>query len=150
MGVTYLRRRAYSNSTSANEAIEILNKPDGSNLAFLKGIYERLGSLTDNKSITTPTSSSSIFEEWLLDMNDLWNSKYYPGLYIGDIPSNDLITFDAYLGTLGLTDEYPFTDSTYNLKEWLSTETEPEYRILTDKSDNTYLTDGTDVLVVYT
>ena len=149
MGVTYLRRRAHSNSASANEAIEILNKPDGSNLAFLKGIYERLGSLTDNKSITTPTSSSSIFEEWLLDMNDLWNSKYYPGLYIGDIPSNDLITFDAYLGTLGLTDEYPFTDSTYNLKAWLEIDDPAEMRVLVDESDNTYLVDGTDVLVKY-
>ena len=114
-------------------------------------IYRKIGSLTDNKTISTPSSSDSDFHRWLLDMNNLHNKKYYPLLSAdGPTPTPDLIALDEYLGSLGQTEAYPFLNDTYNVESWIDTEGQADMRVLMDADDNTYLTDGDEVLVVYT
>ena len=111
--------------------------------------YRRLGSLTDNKMLTTPISASGDFERFLLDMNALHNHKYYPSL-VTKQPTPDLIALDEYLGTLGITEIYPFSEDTYKVEPWAVIGVQSTYRILVDESDNTYLVDGDEVLVAYT
>ena len=114
-------------------------------------IYRKIGSLTDNKLLVTPDSADTDFHRWLLDMNNLHNKKYYPLLSEDlPLPTPDLVALDEYLGSLGVTEDYPFLDDTYNVLAWLKIDYEPDGRILIDITDNTYLTDsnGTEILVV--
>ena len=123
-------------------------KPD--ELALDRLIYRRIGSLTDNKSITTPQEADTEFDRWLLSMNDLFSYKYYPELYTGPTPTPALLALDEYLGSLGMGIDYPFPDDTYYIENWIEVDTQTAVRVLMDEADNTYLTDGDEVLVYYT
>ncbi len=139
-------RRDYGQGSDTQE-----QKKKTDELLLDRLIYRKIGSLTDNKGIVTPASKDSDFHRWLLDMNDLHNYKYYP-LIATTQPTPDLTALDEYLGTLGVTEIYPFTEDTYKVKPWLTIEDQSTYRVLMDTSDNTYLTDtnGDEILVVYT
>ena len=126
MGVTYIKRRAYSSSASEGNAIEL----SGVSVEFAKGIYERISNITDNKTLTTPTDTKNQFEQWLLDMNNLYNKKYYPEL-TADLPepSDAIVSFDEYLGGLGLKENYPYTANTYSSEPWISTIEQTEMNV---------------------
>ena len=115
-------------------------------------IYKRMGSLTDAKALTTPPEKDSEYHRWLLEMNDLHNSKYYPSLYAGPIPTPDIVALDSYLGTLGDTEEYPFQQDTYSVEAWLEIEAQDEYRVLIEDTGTEEFTlmDGANTLVLYT
>ena len=141
-------RRDYGQGSGKEE-----QKLNDDELLLDRLIYRKMGSLTDNKVLQSPTSDDSDFHRWLRDMNAYHNKIYYPGLTAGDPePTPDLVALDEYLGSLGITEIYPFSQDTYKVESWITTESQPEYRVLTDKTDNTYLTDssGTEVLVSYT
>ncbi len=126
-------------------------KLDTDELQLDRLVYRKMGSRTDNRSIVTPLSADSDFHRWLLDMNNLYDYKYYPTMYSGPIPTPDITALDEYLGSLGLIEEYPFKEDTFELDEWVNIHSQPEYRYLVDESDKTFLTDSnsTEVLVVY-
>ncbi len=152
MKVQKVIRRDYGQGASTQEAnISDSATPSiGSDeLLIDRLIYKRMASLTDNKNLTTPDTPDTDFHRWLLDMNNLWQHKYYPLLHTGPTPTPDIKALDEYLGTLGVTETYPFSEDTFHLTDWLSQESRSEYRILVDITDNTYLTDGDDVLVSY-
>ncbi len=140
-------RRDYGQGSDSQE-----QKLGTDELSLDRLIYRKIGSFTDNKSILTPSSADSDFHRWLLDMNNLHNYKYYPNLYDGAIPTPDLTALDEYLGTLGQTEIYPFTEDTYKVKPWVTLDDRVGYRILVDTGDNTHLVDTSDdtVLVSYT
>jgi len=115
-------------------------------------IYRKIGSRTDNKVLQTPPAKDSEFHRWLLEMDNLHIYKYYPSLHTGPIPTPDLIALDQYLGTLGVTEVYPFQDDTYHSEFWLDGDaTRTPVRYLVDASDDSLLTDssGTEILVRY-
>ena len=141
-------RRDYAQGAGKEE-----QKVDDDQLALDRLIYRKLGSLTDNKIITTPESNDTDFRRFLLDMNNLHNHKYYPSITAGTpIPTSDLKALDKYLGELGETEVYPFKEDTYNTEAWVTVDAQGEYRILFDESDTTYLVDPADgsILVSYT
>ena len=139
-------RRDYGQGSGKEE-----QKLNDDELLLDRLIYRKMGSLTDNKTILTPATNDSDFHRWLLDMNNLHNKKYYPS-FTGVEPTPDLIALDEYLGSLGITETYPFQQDTYKVDSWLDTIGQTEYRILMDEDDNTYLTDtnGDEILVSYT
>ena len=141
-------RRDYGQGSDSQE-----QKKKSDELLLDRLIYRKIGSLTDNKSITTPLEADGDFHRWLLDMNNLHNKKYYPALSSDEpTPTPDLEALDEYLGTLGQTELYPFAEDTYKVEPWITTSSQIEYRALVDENDNTYLTDsnGNELLVYYT
>ena len=129
---------------------EVEKKDD--ELLFDRLIYRKLGSLTDNKVMTIPAKPDSDFKRFLLDMNNLHIHKYYTGLVDGlPLPTPDIIALDEYLGTLGITEDYPFLDDTQEIPLWFDgVDTNKQRRILVDGTDNTFLVQGNYVLVVTT
>lgn len=147
----YIKRRDYGQGASDQE--QTVDVSANKELSLDRLIYRRIGSITDNKSLVEPVLPTTDFNRWLLDMNNLHLHKYYPLLAVNKpIPTPDVVALDEYLGTLGDTEVYPFSQDTYNQEVWLDIDSQTEHRILIDKSDNTYLTtnNGTEVLVVYT
>ena len=147
---TRVIRRDYAQGNSNQE-----QNVDEGTLLLDRLIYRKMGSLTDNKLLTTPASSDTDFHRWLKDMDNLWNYKYYPGLHAlsgNPIPTPDLIALDEYLGSLGITEIYPFSQDTFYQPPWLKMEEQEEYRQLVDETDMSYLVDSTDNtrLVYYT
>lgn len=141
----HIRRRDYS-SASTDRDTEL----NDNSLSFDRQIYQRLGDLFQNRSLVTPVVPRDNFDRWLLDMNKLSDAKT-----AGDISSIDqsIIEFDEYLSTLNYTDNiYPFLQDFFETVPWLSIDSQTEFRILVDESDNTYLTDTNDeeVLVSFT
>jgi hypothetical protein len=112
-------------------------------------VYRKLGSLTDNKVITRPESADTDFHRFLLDMNNLHKYKYYKDI-VSDykLPTPDIIALDEYLGTLGVTENYPFISDRQDIPAWFDYEEPHEVRVLFDNSDNTYLVDTSDNTVL--
>ncbi len=145
--IKIIKRRDYGQGAGSEEA-----KLSDEELALDRLVYRKLSSWTENKVITTPDGPDTDFHRFLLDMDNLWIYKYYPTLHTGPIPTPDLIALDEYLGTLGLTQDYPFKDDTYNTINWgITKEDSAEIRVLVDTTDNTVLMDTTDntILVRY-
>ena len=146
-----IKRLNYGQVSSGKQEVTL----DGDELLIDRLIYKRLGSLTDNKNLVTPTGANSDYDRFLLDMNNLHTHKFYPeiALLMGlPKPTPDIIALDEYLGTLGVEDTYPFIEDTYSIENWLGEPgKETEVRVLVDKTDDTYLIDTTDntVLVSY-
>jgi len=134
MGVTYIRRRANSGSNSGNEAIS----KTGQDIVFIKSVYKNLSSLTDNKNVTVPTESKTQYESFLLDMQEL-----SVAIDAGDTSSiaPELIEFNSYLGSLGISDEYPF-DGKFDLADWYKSTTDSSIRNVSYGTDN--VVSGTD------
>ena len=112
-------------------------------LLFPRSIYQRLGSLTHCMRIVEDYENDRLpieFKKFLDDMNEV-------NKIIG-VPTESIKAIDEYLGDLGDLEEYPYSKDSREIPQWLISVTENEYRILTDASDNTYLTDGTDDTVL--
>jgi len=143
-------RRDYGQGAGKQEAL--LNAP-GNELAIDRMIYRKMGSHTDNKVLTTPSSNSTDWERFLLDMNKLHNKKYYDDTIL---VTADLVALDKYLGQLGVSEIYPFKQDTYNSPNVLKDIPQTEYRVLsvmdTNGNDIEHLVDLSDdtVLVYYT
>ena len=103
-------------------------------LGIERAVYRKLSSLTDNKVIQNPQGPDSEYERFLLHMNDIEDN----------IPvSESMDKFDEYLGTLGVTDEYPFLDDVYGVEPWIDVPTQDETRNVVDKETNIIHTVGT-------
>ena len=134
-------------------------------LSLSRAIYQTLGSLVFNKNCMTvdELGSKTIdwskftgeYKEFVTDMNNLWQHTFYPELAIANgvpMPTEAIIKANEYLGSLGVTEEYFYSKDAKTIPLWIDIEKQFEYRVLTDHTDNTYLTDsnGTEVLVYYT
>lgn len=135
MGVTYIKRRGDTAPTDAT------SKQDNS-VVLSKAIYDKLSNYTENKNLTTPTEPKTEYEEWLLDMNELSEA-----IRNGDTSGikEGLIEADRYLGRLGLDEQYPFSDSSYESPSWISLEDRADYRVMSDGLE--ILSDGEDILI---
>jgi len=135
----------------------------GGDLLLSRATYQTLGSLIGNREIATRNQDGSytihyekLTEEYttfLEDMNNLWIHTYYPDLAIlNNIPepTDAVKVADEYLGDLGIIRNYSYSKDTVNIGSWLDVESQASMRVLMDESDNTYLTDVDEVLVVYT
>jgi len=121
-------------------------------LNMSRATYQKLGSLVKNKSLVDDYDSGSLPAEYIRvldELNNLFLKTNYP-LLSGDLVIEPgIIELDEYLGTLGIDDNYRYSKDFVNIPAWMESEDPAEMRVLVDNSDNTYLTDGTDVLVVY-
>ena len=131
-------------------------------LLLSRATYQTLGSLIGNREIATRNQDGSytihyekLTEEYttfLEDMNNLWIHTYYPDLAIlNNIPepTDAVKVADEYLGDLGIIRNYSYSKDTVNIGSWLDVESQASMRVLMDESDNTYLTDVDEVLVLY-
>ncbi len=132
-------------------------------LLLSRATYQTLGSLIGNREIATKNQDGTytihyekLTEEYttfLEDMNNLWLHTYYPNLAIlnnAPEPTASVRVTDEYLGDLGVLRNYSYSKDTVNIGAWVETEGQADMRVLMDADDNTYLTDGDEVLVVYT
>ena len=60
-----------------------------------------------------------------------------------------MIALDEYLGSLGVSEDYPYSKDFVSITPLIDPEVATAVRILVDESDNTYLVDGNEVLVQY-
>ena len=122
---------------------------------FDRAFYQYLGSLVKNKELLQDYTDNKIpleYRRMLDEMNELYLKMYYPILGADIVVKPGIEELDLYLGSLGITEDYPYSKDTINIPAWLQTTSQTEYRILVDEDDNTFLTDsgGTEVLVAYT
>ena len=101
---------------------------DSSDFGLDRVIYKKLSSLTDNKSLTAPTGPDTEYDRFLIEME-----KIHSGLEVTEA----MTLLDNYLGTLGVTEEYPFSDDTYSSSEWISLGEQEAYRnVVSTATDN--------------
>ena len=117
-------------------------------LILNRSIYQRLGSLTNNKTILDDYNNGRLPEEFVrfLDRMDTISDDTI-------ISDPEILLLDEYLGSLGVTVEYFYSKDTVDIPQWIADfGTQTEYRILVDESDNTYLTtnSGSEILIAYT
>ncbi len=117
--------------------------------------YQMLGSRVQCRTLVEDYNNGNLPKEYirLLDeLNDLYLTINYPELAAGIVVREGIAELDSYLGSLGITEDYPYDKDAVNIPAWLSIDTQPEYRHLVDESDKTFLTtnNGTEALVVYT
>jgi len=128
---------------------------DDGKISMSRLTYQALGSLVQNKKILELYNENKLPLEYLRtldELNDLYLKRNYPGLYDGSMIKDGIVALDKYLGSLGVDIEYPYSKDAVDIAAWLYVESQTEYRILIDETDNTYLTDGSAnvVLIYYT
>ena len=126
-----------------------------SNVVLARSIYQNLGSLIKNTTILDDYNNGRLPQEYkrfLDEMNDLFIKLNYPELGKDIVVKEGIAETDEYLGDLGIIQEYFYSKDTVNIPAWLAIDSQTEYRILVDESDNTHLVDLSDdtVLVYYT
>ena len=112
--------------------------------------YQYLGSLVKNKTLLENYLNGTLPREYikLLDeLNVLYENN--KGLSDPQPVAEGVEELDAYLGSLGVTDTYPYEKDIQNISAWMQIEDRAPYRVLTDTTDNTYLVDGTSEVLVY-
>ncbi len=124
-------------------------------LNLSRSTYQKLGSLVQNKSLSSAYANGELTPEYvrvLDELNDLYLKTSYPMLYGHLVIEPGIVELDAYLGSLGIDEEYPYSKDAVDIPAWIEADSQTEYRILVDERDNTYLTtnNGSEVLVYYT
>lgn len=115
--------------------------------------YQMLGSLVQNKNLTALYDSGALPKEYMRtldDLNDLYLKNNYPATYSNLVIKSGIVELNEYLGSLGLSETYPYSKDIVNIPAWVGIEAKPVYRYIIDTSDDTILMDGDQVLVVYT
>ena len=102
----YLKQRDQGGSGSTEEV-----EYGTLDLSLSRNIYQQLGDLTANKSLTRPTIITNEFDRWITAMDDYASGAIEPTQAFKDL--------DEYLGTLGLTREYPFKKDGYSIEPWV-------------------------------
>ena len=85
------------------------------NKIYLHGdIYRNLGSLTKNTRIQEDGTPNSIFDNFMRDMNSLYDDtqEYQPS----DADKIKLAIIDEYIGSLGMDIEYPKDRQKHNMR----------------------------------
>jgi len=126
-----------------------------SNVVLARSIYQNLGSLIKNTTILDDYNNDRLPQEYkrfLDEMNDLFIKLNYPELGKDIVVKEGIAETDEYLGDLGVIQEYFYSKDAVDIPAWVTTDSQSEYRILVDESDNTHLVDLSDdtVLVYYT
>ena len=122
---------------------------------FDRTFYQYLGSLVKAKTLVEDYNNNKLpleYRRFLDDMNTLYLKKNYPVLGVDLKVKPGIEKLDEYLGSLGLMEDYPYSKDAVNIPAWLQIDSQPEYRVLVDMADNTYLTtnNNTELLAVYT
>jgi hypothetical protein len=115
--------RDYSSASSKNTEATV----DGDTLLLDRLAYRVLGSRTDNRTLTTPTTIGGDVDRLLLDLNELYSTN---------TPDPELVALDQYLGELGVTLTYPFVSEVYDSPAWLSSQSQDPYRYVVDRTNN--------------
>jgi len=107
-------------------------------------IYQKLGSFVKNKQLSTEYTLGSVtgsYKEFLDNMDNL---------FLGKPCIDGTKEIDEYLGSLGVTHEYPYNKDTLSINAWIDIETRSPYRYLIDTKGN-YLIDSSDnsILIHY-
>jgi len=127
---------------------------DDQSVVVSRSIYQNLGSLLKNKTLTDSYENGPIpdeYKKFLDQMDDLFLKLNYPALAVDIVVDPAIEEVDEYLGELGILQDYFYEKDTVNIPQWLDTLDIEPVRVLYDESDNTYLVDGSDdtVLVYY-
>ncbi len=135
---------------------QVLNRSPKPNVAgsihMSRDIYQKLGSLVKNKTLVAQYDSGSLTNEYsrvLDELNNLFLKMNYPKLHGNLVIADGIVELDEYLGSLGIDDNYRYSKDFVNIPQWMESEDPAEMRVLFDFSDDTYLVDGDEVLVIY-
>lgn len=143
-------RVVLGNSSKNTKSSDII--VDGT-IKISREVYQKLGSLIKNRQLLTEYNDKLLtgsYNEFLEDMNILLLKRNYSNLYPDLVVPEGIEEIDIYLGSLGMTEEYPYSKDIVNISPWISIYTRSDYRYLVDTEGN-HLVDGTDntVLVHY-
>lgn len=130
-----------SSVTGPNTSVSVDNR-----LKFPRIVYQRLGSLANNKTLLEDYNNGTLPED-LVDILEKLNVYHNEKYYISTTTTDDSIKLlDEYLGSLGNTETYPYEKDSVNIGEWIDIEAQPTYRVLHDSGD--ILVDGDEILIV--
>ncbi len=138
--------------TNKSQETGNLVKLVGDKLLFSRTIYQHLGSLNKNRNLVSDYEADLLpkkYKEILDSLNDLHLKTNYPKLYPDIEVSKDTMELDEYLGSLGLTEVYPYSKDSVFIPDWIAAVNgETKIRILVDTSDETFLIDTSDNTVL--
>ncbi len=109
-----------------------------SKLLFLRQFYQRLSSLVANKTIAYDYANNKLpqaYKDFLDDLNKVSNGT----------ASDEIIELDLYLGSLGITNEYPYLKDTVDIPPWFEVGAGAPIRYMTN--DNKLIVNGNDYIV---
>ena len=137
MGVKIFRR-----SSSAKTRGDVLFK--GDEIGFNREIYKKLGNRTFCKTLTVDSANTS-FNRFMLDLVAYDETG---------IATPEIVAMDDYLGSLGLSEDYPFIDDKYETPGFTveNNKQSPIRNVISDNiiDDNVIYFDGLDTYnVVY-
>lgn len=124
----HIRRRDYGGSAAEN--VETTQDT----LSLAREIYQGLSDVQRMKSLTRPTEIRTEFDKFITMMDDY---------SLGNItPSEAEIAINEYLGSLGLTEEYPFIQDTFVADNWMDPEAQDAIRNVSLLDENLDPTDN--------
>lgn len=95
---------------------------EDNSLKLSRTTYRFLGSLVRNKTIYQTYTDRALPPEVLhvLDeLDKLHKYKNYNEEYTGEVPDEAVIKLDEYLGSLGVDEEYPYSEDIQDIPLWL-------------------------------
>ena len=98
------------------------SKQDTTAIHMSRAVYQTLGSRTLNKTIIDKYDNEQLTKEYtdtLNDLNDLFLKKNYPTLAANIVVKEGIVEIDEYLGSLGVSQDYPYAKDIINIPAWL-------------------------------
>lgn len=103
-------------------AKDVTLNDDNTILGMDRSIYTNLADRTANRTLTLPTEINSPFDRWLTQMQIASDPAA--------IVPPDIAIIDEYLGTLGVTDEYPYFEDRFSIEPWIDVGSQELFRVV--------------------
>jgi len=107
-----------TNSARITRSTPIFN---GNKLTFPRHIYQRLSSLVNNKTILADYTAGTLPKEYIAFLDELNKVNT-------DDETAAINELNLYLGSLGLTEEYPYGKDIVNITPWFEAESTSHIR----------------------
>lgn len=111
--------------TNSSHPTGELGKDTATKLLIDRFIYQRLGSLEQNKTILEDYNAGRLPKEFQQFLYDLENRLIDP----------DISAIDEYLGQLGITEEWQYSKDVVSIPAWTTPYTQSEIRQLAEVVD---------------
>jgi len=107
---------------------------------FSREFYQRLGSLTLNKTLKADYEAGLLPKEYTRFLDEISQ--------LGTASNSAMVELDQYLGSLGMTEEYPYSKDSLNIPAWIPASFLPDQRVLMTTT-NQVLMSGNEYLVKF-
>jgi len=116
---------------------------ESGDLLLSRNMYQQLSSLIQNRKLSTLYASGSLSGEYmrLLDeLNNIYLKQTDPVLNAGIVLADNIEALDAYLGSLGETNEYQYGKDIQDIPVWVGVTAQEPTRNVVDGLNNVVLT----------